>query len=949
MTKHKDNDEKTIFSDALDLSDIEPESWRNYIGPGYRNCCYTVDKNRNGRIFLFGYDTEGNPKTFTMPSKSWIKYRVKYETDEKDIYGNCVATKWFKNVFDRKKYLDDSAGLHIVEALRPESECLRMLFDKDVLDPKFNTQPLRTFYLDIETEISDTFMQPKDALNRINMITVFDTKTDKFYTWSLQDAVIDFKEEPMKSMDKKKFRLFTFNNKEGDLLDHFLIWWERNYPDVVCGYNSQAYDIPYIVRRIENVFGEDDAKRLSPIGRYRIREVNHMNMRANVAAEIEVDISGIFSADELILYRDKFKEKPALDGGYSLSKVGEAEGLGKKVVYSGTLKDLYEKDYQKFYEYNVRDVDLLKRIEEQCKLIPRARRVSGFGLTNYDAIYTSISYLIGSLASFAKTYNGTVFQSYLKEKKEGQSYEGAYVFEPVQGIYRGGIYIVDYNSLYPSTIRALNLSPETYVGKIEPCEPPPAVLDSSAGVGGWMSTDPISLDDYPDDATFYLRPANNGKRTVLTKAQLVKLCKTKCIFTKNNTLFLKHSVKQGIVSAWCKHFYALRKDFQKQWKELNRKLYNNEIKGKAEKKQALIDIENLYGMQLALKIMLNSVYGIMGTAYSPIGNPDLAQTITRNGKFCNISASKYVKKIFMERYGVAKDYVSTISGDTDSQFINGECIKEWFTKEKGFPEKLKDWSDEQKLELWDFVNNFVENELNPYVQNLLVKECFTEHPEVLRYSLEYIGDTGIFEMKKHYGIHKIISEGPELVDKIKYVGIELKKATVPVAVKAFLKDIYENTICNEWTSSDFVKYMSECYDKFSRLSVNDVALWKGWASDKIESTGFLAGGKGMTGISKACHFYNEMLDHLQLGKKYDSLKIGDKVRFVYICPNTQYRIECMAFPDGSWPEEFNELFEVDYPKMFQKLMIQPLEAFFKATRFEKTDPREKSLFDLDDL
>jgi DNA polymerase elongation subunit (family B) len=485
------------------------------------------------------------------------------------------------------------------------------------------------------------------------MITLYDTETEKFYTWSLSDAKIDFKEEPLRDMDKSNFVFYSFNNNEIKMMEHFIHFWETNYPGTVVGYNSQAYDLPYIIRRIENILTKGDAARLSPIGKYFIREVNHDNERANVQAEIEVDISGIFSADEMVLYRDKFKVKPALDGGYSLNNVGEVEGLGKKIHYSGTLKDLYEKDYQKFYEYNVRDVDLLKRIEEKCKLIPLARRVAGSGLTNYNAIYSSISYLVGSLIAFGKTEmeGSPICQSYLNEKKESEGYEGAYVFPPVVGLYKGGIACVDFNSLYPSTIRALNLSPETYVGKIIP-------------IGSPNPDDPLDLDN-TEITTFYLKPPT-GQTRQLSKDELLELCKTKCIFTRNNTLFLKHSVKQGLVSAWSKHFYGLRKSTKKEMQALEMKLYNKEITDPVEIKRAKIQVENLNNMQMAVKIMLNSIYGILGCGHSPIANNEIAQTITRTGKFANMSAATYIKEWFKEKFKVSDDYVTPVSGDTDS-------------------------------------------------------------------------------------------------------------------------------------------------------------------------------------------------------------------------------------------------------------------------------------------
>ena len=157
-----------------------------------------------------------------------------------------------------------------------------------------------------------------------------DSFTEKFYTWSLNHAEISFKEDPLKDYPKDKFVFFEFHDDEVRLLEHFLNWIESNYSDVVYGWNIKAYDIPYIVRRIENVLGKQEAKRLSPVGRYIIKEVNHDNERADVSAEIEVIIAGLFIADGLILYRDKFMLAHP-DGGYSLDNIGEVEECGKKI------------------------------------------------------------------------------------------------------------------------------------------------------------------------------------------------------------------------------------------------------------------------------------------------------------------------------------------------------------------------------------------------------------------------------------------------------------------------------------------------------------------------------------------------------------------------------------------------------------------------------------------
>ena len=829
------------------------------------------------------------------------------------------------------------------------------------MSDNFNTFPLRIHYFDIETEISDQFEPPTTANNRINMMTIYDSQTEKFYTWSLQHANINFVEDPLKDYPKDKFVFFEFHDNEKRMLEHFLDWYEDNYPDVNYGWNTKAYDIPYLVRRIENVLSKEDAKRLSPVGKYFIKEVNHENERTDASAQIEVNIDGLFVADGLVLYRDKFGiSKP--DGGFTLDNIGEVEGCGHKIKYEGTLKDLYLKDYQKFYEYNVRDVDLAKRIDDKCKMIKLARIITSFGVSQYPTIYSSISYLIGSVSAFAKTECNRVFTSYLKEKKHFDGFEGAFVFPMQKGLQKKGVACIDFASLYPSNIRSINASPETYRGKV--------LIQYRGSDGALMPVNernelPFNLFDdavakAPNVAGFILKKPD-GRRQPVDLEKLRAWIKAHGIYTANNTIFLKHKEKYGVIARWCEHFYNARKATKKKMLAIFHELHdpNNhfteeEIAVKEENEQ------NFNSRQGALKNMINSIYGQLGSGFSPIANIDIAQSITRQGRMCNISASQFVVKKFQEKYDpnfkgyhilplldddpraelVKKVDVAACGGDTDSQFINMSPVTNHFIKKYGLPEKIRDWPQEKRQELWNEMADFTNNEINAYVRNLVHTYCHTDYQDVLC-------DVGIYESKKHYFVHKIFEEG-DPVDKVKVTGISLKKNETDKVMKNFLKDIYEGVVLKDWTESDYQNYINDLYEKFKTYSIDEVSFWKGYGTER-ESIGFLQMAKGATGISKACTYYNHILNKLGLGKKYDELRVGDKTRFCYLKPTNKYGINQIAYKPGQWPTEFNAIFEVDYSKMFDKIILDQLKRMREACGFGNCDPRKQVVQDVFDL
>ena len=627
----------------------------------------------NGRIYLGAYEKgTHNPITLQVdnfPSTLWHRTNdpeMKPRCTMHDAYGQPIVQEVFFNGASRRQWVNnwkkkpDYCENQIVQNLDPCDEFMQAIFWQEAQEESFNKGVQRIFFLDIETEVSETSLIPWKAVDKMLMITILDSKDWKFHTWSLK---------PCKPLSDDNHVTYCFNDDESAMLKHFMRFWVENYPNVVCGWNSRWYDMPYIVRRVENVLGKPAARYLSPLEDYKIihekSDKKDENGKWIEKDDIEwVNIAGIFQADEMVLYSKKFQVKAALDGGYGLSNVGLAEGLGSKVAYDTTLKDLYLTDWQKFYEYNVRDVDLLAEIEKKCKLIPLARTVAGFGLVNYDYIYQSAPYLVPTISIFCKKHReNMIFNTYANNFREKKRFEGAWVIPPVVGRYMYGTATVDFNSLYPSAMRMMNLSIETYVGRID---------DGYSGEGGldndWMSRG--GIDGYPDDYVFKLIIDRVDMKDEIIKeidAKTLKhLLDTKLIICPTNmTLFLKHEVKRGVIADWAEVFFNRRKGTKEEMFKCDKGA--DETTDAIEKGKLLTRVENLHNLQYALKICLNSIYGALSTTGCPfLHSIGLAQSVTRAGRFCNYNGRLFYKKWLEENYHIDENYPVTASGDTDS-------------------------------------------------------------------------------------------------------------------------------------------------------------------------------------------------------------------------------------------------------------------------------------------
>ena len=328
-------DYKLTFDVAKIRSIIEPND--GYCWVYYDPFGMNPRLDENGKIYLKCFEKDTHKPIVVevkdFPSTLWHRTTDKSamaRATKVDAYGQPVVQEVFFNGAQRRKWLTawkkrtDYCENQIVQCMDPCDEFMQQVFWQEAQEETFNKGFQRVFFLDIETEVSETSLQPWKAEDKVLMVTIYDTQTEKFYTWSLKPAKVEFHDEldengnvvwhnPLSDYPKDKFVLYdNFNGDERELLKHMMRFWVQNYPDALCGWNSRWYDMPYLVRRVENVLGKAAAKYFSPLEDYSIHH-EKSNKKDEKGHWIEkddiewVEIKGLFQADEMVLYSKKFQ------------------------------------------------------------------------------------------------------------------------------------------------------------------------------------------------------------------------------------------------------------------------------------------------------------------------------------------------------------------------------------------------------------------------------------------------------------------------------------------------------------------------------------------------------------------------------------------------------------------------------------------------------------------
>ena len=547
----------------------------------------------NGRNFM---TREKFYPTLFVPSKNKTKYKT--------LEGDYVETIQPGTVRECRDFIKKYDGVENFKIYGNTGYIYQYISEKYPEDEiKFDTTKIKISTIDIEVKSENGFPDVESAAEEVLLISVQDYTTKKIRTWG--QGPFNNKQQ---NVDYKSFRT------EYELLTAFINWWmiEGNTPEVVTGWNSELYDMPYLVRRIDRILGEKLMKRLSPWGLVTEREIYIAGRK-----HISYDVGGITQLDYLNLYK-KFTYKA--QESYRLDYIAEVELGQKKLDHSefDTFKDFYTEGWQKFVEYNIVDVELVDRLEDKMKLIELAITMAYDAKANY-----------GDISSQVRMWD-TIIYNYLKKKdivippkeksEKDSKYAGAYVKEPVPGKY-DWVVNFDLNSLYPHLIMQFNVSPETLVDERHQTATVDKILNQE-----------LSFELYKDYA----------------------VCPNGAMFRKNVRGFL-HELMEKI--------YEDRTIYKKKM------LVAKQQYEKTKTKELEKEIARCNNIQMARKIQLNSAYGAIGNQYFRYYKLANAEAITLSGQVA-IRWIESKMNIYLNKLLKTEDFDYVIASDTDSIYLN---------------------------------------------------------------------------------------------------------------------------------------------------------------------------------------------------------------------------------------------------------------------------------------
>jgi len=696
------------------------------------------------------------------------KYTFYYKDERgkyKSVYGDPLTRIVCKNTKDFRKELAINKGKDLFESdINPIFQCLSENYlNQDA--PKLNV-----CFFDIETDFDPErgFADPSDPFMPITAITVHLQWLDALITLALPPKTLTM--EQAKEECKEWGNDVILFEKEGDMLQAFLDLIEDS--DILTGWNSEGYDIPYTVNRVKRVLSKDDTRRFCLWGQLpKKREYEKFGKSAET-----YDLIGRVHLDSLELYRKYTYEERHT---YRLDAIGEMEVGERKTVYEGTLDQLYNNDFRTFIEYNRQDVALLDKLDKKLRFIDLSNELAHANTVLLQTTMGAVAVTEQAIINEAH-HRGLQVPNRPRRDDENTQAAGAYVAFPKKGVHKW-IGSMDLNSLYPSVIRALNMAPETIVGQIRPDVSEARIhedltLKKKSFAGSWEGR--FATEEY--DAVMEQRKDvaltidwEDGRTDVLSGAEIYKVIfdsNMPWMLSSNGTIFTTEF--EGVIPGILKRWYAERKELQAQLKKA---------------KDAGNKIETAFWdkRQLVKKINLNSLYGAILNPGCRFFDKRIGQSTTLTGRTIVKHMSAEVNKVITGTY----DHVgeSVIYGDTDSVYFSA-----YPTLRKEIESGNIPWTKENVISLYDQVADEANSTFVEFMAEAF--HCPKSRADVIAAGREIVAESGLYITKKRYAalvydVEGFRSDVDGKPGKVKAMGLDLRRSDTPVFMQEFLMEV----------------------------------------------------------------------------------------------------------------------------------------------------------------
>ena len=783
---------------------------------------------------------------------------AKKKTDYKTLFGEYLEPMQFANIREARDFVKRYESVENFKVYGNDRYAYAFIADthKGLID--WNIEELSIAIIDIEVGSENGFPDPYKTTEPITAIAVRQLNGG---TTVYGCGHYDNNDETV---------TYIRCQDEIDLCKKFLNDWQHNYPDVVTGWNTEGFDIPYLVNRFTKLFGEKEARKLSPWEVINERVYNFKGSERK-----SYDIFGIAQLDYIELYKWYAPNGKSQDS-YKLDNIASVELGENKLSYDeyDTLHQLYKLNYQKFIEYNIKDVELILKLEEKLKLIQLALTMAYDTKCNYSDVFAQ------TRMWDALIYNHLLDQKIIVPPKEvshkGEAFEGAYVKEPQVGNH-DWVASFDLNSLYPHLIQMYNISPETLIPVSEHTEEMRKVIHDGVTVDKLleMKVDTSKISDV--------------------------------ILTPNAQYFRKDV--QGFLPKMMEEMYEDRKKFKKLMLKAEQE-YENET-DVAKKKELENLIARYNNLQLAKKLSLNSAYGALGSQYFRFFDLRMALAVTMSGQLAIQWIESKLNTYMNDILKTKKDYV--IASDTDSIYLNlGPLVRKVY-KEETDPNKVI-----------TFMDRVCEDKIQPYINKSYqeLADYIHAYAQKMQMKREALASKGIWTAKKRYILNVYNNEGVQYAEpQMKVKGLEMIKSSTPYAIREKMKEMVK--LVMNGTETDVQDFIAKFREDFKKLPVEDISFPRGVnnLAEYRDSTGIYK--KGTPIHVKGALIYNHYLKQKNLTNSYPLIQEGEKLKFTYLKEPNPMKDTVISFPTRL-PKEFDLQKYIDYNIQFEKAFIEPV-------------------------